>query len=91
MARVDVVIYTTLKDKLGFSRKMIEAKTLKDVIKKLCLMKKGIDKILLENENKVKGIFVITVNSKIVDNSKILKIKLKDGDIINIFPPVSGG
>jgi len=87
---VTLIVYTTLKDRLGFSQIEIEAKTLKDAILKLG-DKLEIKKILFENPNKIKNYFVITLNSEIIDNSKISKIKLNDGDIINIFPPVSGG
>ena len=87
---VTLIVYTTLKDRLGFSQIEIEAKTLKDAILKLC-DKLEIKKILFENPNKIKNYFVITLNSEIIDNSKISKIKLNDGNIINIFPPVSGG
>jgi MoaD family protein len=90
MAMVTLIVYTTLKDRLGFSQIEIEAKTLKDAILKLG-DKLEIKKILFENPNKIKNYFVITLNSEIIDNSKISKIKLNDGDIINIFPPVSGG
>jgi thiamine biosynthesis protein ThiS len=54
-------------------------------------MNKEIKNILFENKNKIKNYFVITLNSEIIDNSRISRIKLTDGDIINIFPPVSGG
>lgn len=91
MAEVTVKVYTTLKDKLGFSQIDIEARTLKDAILKLCSGRKDIESIIFEDKNKIKNYFVITVNSEVVDNSKISRIKLNRGDIINIFPPVAGG
>jgi len=91
MAVVTVKVYTTLKDKLGFSQIEIKADTLKDAVIFLCNKNPLIKDIILDKKNRVKNYFVITVNSDVVDNFKISKIKLNDGDIINIFPPVAGG
>ncbi len=90
MSRVTIKVYSSLREKLGFSQKEIEAKTLKEAVKKIT-EKSNLKNILFENKNKIWNYYVITVNSEIVDNSKISKIKLSDGDIINIFPPVAGG
>ncbi|MGC8728511.1 MAG: MoaD/ThiS family protein [Elusimicrobiales bacterium] len=91
MAVVTLKVYTTLKDRLGFSQIDVDAENLKQAVEKLCDMNKEIKNILFENKNKIKNYFVITLNSEIIDNSRISRIKLTDGDIINIFPPVSGG
>lgn len=91
MARVTVAVYTTLRDKLGFSRKEFKGKNLGEIIKDICSMKKGIRNILLEEDGRVKNHFVLTLNSEVIDTSKLEKIKVKDGDIFHIFPPVSGG
>lgn len=90
MAKVTVKVYTILKDKLGFSSIEISGKNLGEVISKLVKVKDAKD-ILLDKEGKIKGHFVVTINSEIIDNKKFENIKLHDGDIINIFPPVSGG
>lgn len=91
MARVILKVYTTLRNRLGFSEIEVEAKNLKDAIYFIVSKNQEIEKILMENKNKVKGYFVITINSEVIDNSRITNVKLKDGDIINIFPPVAGG
>ena len=92
MARTLVMIYTTLRKKLGFSRCELESATVGEIIKKLCALKEPeARKIILDGEGKVKTHFVLTLNSEILDNGKVSRIKLKDGDILHIFPPVSGG
>ncbi|MEW5951414.1 MAG: MoaD/ThiS family protein [Elusimicrobia bacterium] len=91
MAKVTVAVYTTLRDKLGFSRKDFDGKNLGEIIKQVCALKKGISEILMEDKNKIKNHFVLTLNSEIIDSSSFAKIKVKDGDIFHIFPPVSGG
>jgi len=91
MPKITVAVYTTLRDKLGFSRKDFEGKNLGEIIKAVCSLKNGMSNILLENDEKIKNHFVLTLNSRIIDNSSFSKIKVKDGDIFHIFPPVSGG
>lgn len=91
MPKVTVALYTTVRDKLGFSRKDFYGKNLHDIIKSVCSLKKEISDILLEADGRVKSHFVLTLNSKVIDNSSLKKIKIKDGDIFHIFPPVSGG
>jgi thiamine biosynthesis protein ThiS len=91
MEMVTVNVYTTLKDMLGFSQIDLFAGTLKEAVLELCKKNTDISDILFEKKDRIKNYFVITINSEIIDNSKIGRIKLSDGDIINIFPPVSGG
>lgn len=90
MARVFLKFYTTLREKLGCEVE-VSATTVKAAIEKAIGNRDDVRKMLFEKPSKIKGYFVITVNSEIVDNSAISKIKLRDGDIIHIFPPVSGG
>jgi len=90
MARITLIVYTTLKDKLGFSRKEFEGKNLGEIIANICSSKEC-KNILLDEEGNIKNHFVVSLNSKIIDNKKFKNIKIKDGDILNIFPPVSGG
>jgi len=90
MPNVTIKVYTTLRERLGFSSIDINASNLKEAILKLSESEEIIN-ILFEDKDRIKSYFVITINSEIVDNSKIGRIKLSDGDIINIFPPVSGG
>jgi len=91
MAKITVAVYTTLREKLGFSRKDFEGKNLAEIIDAVCRLKREAPGLLLDGLSKVKSHFVVTLNSEIVDNSKLKKTKIKDGDILHIFPPVSGG
>ncbi len=91
MPKVTVAVYTTLRDRLGFSRKDFEGKNLQDIINAVCSLKKEIPGILLEENGRVKNHFVLTLNSQIIDTASLKKTKVKDGDVFHIFPPVSGG
>lgn len=92
MAKALVMIYTTLRKRLGFSRAELEGATVGELMEKLCALKEPeARKIIFDGEGRVKNHFVLTLNSEILDNGKASRIKVKDGDILHVFPPVSGG
>lgn len=66
--------------------------TVGDLIEALCAVKEPeIRKILLDDSGKVRGHFVLTLNSVMLDNAAARAVEISDGDILHIFPPVSGG
>ncbi|MBO4556194.1 MAG: MoaD/ThiS family protein [Elusimicrobiales bacterium] len=92
MAKITVMLFTTLRKKLGVSKLMLEGETVKDLIEALREYKKpDVDEILINDEGNVNQHFVLTLNSEILDNRKLDTVKIKENDILNIFPPVSGG
>lgn len=92
MPKAAVSVYTTLRARLGFARREIAGSTVGDLIDALCAAKEPeIRKILLDDGGRVRGHFVLTLNSEMLDNAAARGVKIKDGDILHIFPPVSGG
>ncbi|HAH31220.1 MAG TPA: hypothetical protein DCL44_02780 [Elusimicrobia bacterium] len=92
MPKALVMVYTTLRIRLGFSRIELEGDYVGGLIEKLCALKEPeVRKLILDGEGRVKNYFVLTLNSEILDNGKASKVKIKDGDILHVFPPVSGG
>jgi len=92
MAKALVMVYTTLRKKLGFSRISLKGDTVGELIERLCEMKApDARKIIFDGGGRVKNHFVLTLNSEILDNGRALGVKIKDGDILHIFPPISGG
>jgi molybdopterin converting factor small subunit len=86
------MVYTTLKDRLGFSRKEIEGGTVRALLLKLAVAGAAdVSDILFEPGGAVKGHFVLTLNSEILDNRKTGSVKVKAGDVLHVFPPISGG
>lgn len=91
MAKITVMIYTTLRERLGFSKVELEGRTVGELLTKLAGGKPEVKKVMFDPEGHVKNHFVLTLNSEILDNRKAAKAKVKAGDILHIFPPVSGG
>jgi len=92
MAKITVMLYTTLRKRLGVSKLELEGRTVKDLIDALCAYSRpAVEEILLNDERQVKQHFVLTLNSEILDNRSIAGIKVKKNDILHVFPPVSGG
>jgi thiamine biosynthesis protein ThiS len=92
MPRILVKLYTTLKDRLNTPVAELEGATVSQVINALVQLKKpDTEQILLDENGLVKSHFVLTLNSQILDHKSIGQVKVKEGDILHIFPPVSGG
>ncbi|MBI4656144.1 MAG: MoaD/ThiS family protein [Elusimicrobia bacterium] len=92
MPKVTVMIYTTLRARLGISKTDIHGSTVAEIINKLKEIKKPeVERALLDENGKVRNYFVLTLNSEILDNKKISDRQVKEGDVLHIFPPISGG
>lgn len=92
MPKAAVSVYTTLRARLGFARREIEGSTVGDLIDALCAGREPeVREILLDDGGRVRGHFVLTLNSEMLDNAAARGVRIKDGDILHVFPPVSGG
>lgn len=54
------------------------------------LRKTGLYDTVVEN-GKVKSMYKVLVNGRDIEFLQGLKTRLKDGDVIDVFPPVAGG
>ena len=92
MAKVTVMIYTTLRKQLGISKLELSGRTVREVLDRLCGREEsGVKNLIHDSEGNVRQHFVLTLNSEILDNKKIASVAVRDGDILHVFPPVSGG
>jgi len=92
MARVMVMVYTTLRKCLGVSKLELRGGSVRQVLDRLCEHKKPeVANLIHDSEGHVRQHFVLTLNSEILDNKKTASVPVKDGDILHVFPPVSGG
>lgn len=86
------MVYTTLRSRLGFSSVELEGGTVRELLLKLAASGAAdASGLLFEPDGAVRNHFVLTLNSEILDNRKTGKVKVKAGDILHVFPPVSGG
>ena len=81
-----------MREKLGFSRMEIEGATARELLLKLASAGRAdVTGLLFEPGGAVKGHFVLTLNSTILDNKRTGEVKVRSGDVLHVFPPISGG
>ena len=90
MPKITVRLYTTLKDKLGASKLVLEGDNIAQVLDKLKAAHEDVDAVLFQN-GVVKNHFTLALNSEVLDPKKVSGVSVKDGDLLHIFPPIAGG
>ena len=91
-AKVLVKLYTTLKDRLNLPKMWLEGSNVGEILEALKKAKQpDVEQVLLDEEGIVKNHFVLTLNSQILDHKKVGDAEVRDGDVLHIFPPISGG
>jgi len=92
MPRVLVKLYTTLKLRLGQSQVWIEGDTAGDLLKGLAkLGGPKVAELLFDETGAVNNHFVLALDSDILDRNALDQAALKEGNVLHIFPPISGG
>ncbi|RLF98344.1 MAG: molybdopterin synthase sulfur carrier subunit [Thaumarchaeota archaeon] len=93
MTKVKVLVFVSLRDKVGWSQKevMVDGDKIRDLLKSI----KSVDgrslyEIVTEN-GKLRPNFLILLNGREISFLNGLNTKIKDGDTISIFPPAGGG
>ncbi len=92
MARVIVRLYADLRAATGKNEVEVEASSIKDLIEAL-VTTFGTDlrESLLDQQGRLEQFYRVYLNKKLVSESEMERTSLKDGDLVQIFPPVSGG
>ncbi len=91
-ATVKVRLFATLRKKYGVKELTVKCDgTLRGAIENASkIIGEGfLREIYDENQGKVKENMIIMINGRNIKDLK--EIKIKDGDIIAIFPPLAGG
>ena len=91
--KVKLLLFATLRDEYGFKEKIIETgETFQDLIDavKHEIGESFVNEIFDTQKNKIRDDRIILINGMHA-KLKWPNIKLNDGDVIAIFPPIAGG
>jgi len=92
IVKIKVKIFATLRDSVGWKEKEynVEAKDINDFLKEV-VGGKLYNIIMDKSKGELNPQYKILLNGRDIDFLDGLKTKLKDQDLIAIFPPVGGG
>jgi len=88
MIAITVRVYATLIKETGWRARTVtlnENATVRDALEAV-----GLSRLVLE-DNRVRPMYKVLVNGRDVEFAGGLSVKLRDGDTIDVFPPVAGG
>ena len=90
--KIKVKVFATLRDNVGWKEKEynVEAKDINDFLKEV-VGGKLYNIIMNKSKGELNPQYKILLNGRDIDFLDGLKTKLKDQDLIAIFPPVGGG
>lgn len=92
MPQVLVKLYTTLRARLGKSQVWVEGATAADLVRRVAeLGGAQTGQILFDDKGVVRNEFLLALDSEILDRNALDKVQLKEGNVLHIFPPISGG
>ena len=92
MPQVLVKLYTTLRLRLKKNQVWVEGNTAFDLVKRVAEL--GGDEVaqaLFDEKGAVRNEFLLALDSEILDRNALDKVQLKEGNVLHIFPPISGG
>lgn len=91
MVRVIVEVYSTLREKLGWSRREFIIASPEALVEDILDLLPEVRNYLVDEENRIRRGVILLVNGRHADLIRGLKTPLKEGDLITIFPPSGGG
>ncbi len=92
MPKVLVKLYTTLRLRLGKSQIWVEGKTAADAVGRVAeLGGAEVAQALFDVKGTVRNEFLLALDSEILDRNALDQVQLKEGNVLHIFPPISGG
>ena len=91
MSQIEVHLFSTLREKVGKGKISIDARNIKDALRKL--ENKFGDKFREElyEKGRIKSHYIFLLNGRVIDVKALSQTKLSPGDILHIMPPVAGG
>lgn len=75
-----------------FDEEMKEGATVGDIIRKVATEHQTFSDVIIDiKTNQPSGQVTIVLNNQLIEALKSLNTKIKDGDIIRLFPVITGG
>lgn len=90
MAKVTVKLFSKLRKHTGKSEIEIRGTDLREAMKSLAKEYGGLGELIFDNEE-LHSFINVMVNGINIKNKDGLDTVLNDGDVIAVFPPISGG
>ncbi|MDD5629272.1 MAG: MoaD/ThiS family protein [Elusimicrobia bacterium] len=92
MPQVLVKLYTTLRLRLKKEQVWLEGETAADLVRRVAeLGGEAAAKVLFDEKGVVRNEFLLALDSEILDRNALDQVRLKEGNVLHIFPPISGG
>jgi len=92
MPRVEVKLYTILREAAGFKETVVEGRTVGEILNRLADRVGGkFRSMLFEDDGRLNKFYIVLLNGRNIVLSKGLDTPVSNGDVIAIFPPVGGG
>jgi len=92
MPQVLVKLYTTLRLRLNKNQLWVEGLTAADAVRRVT--ETGgpeVAKLLYDDKGVVRNEFLLALDSEVLDRNALDQVRLKEGNVLHIFPPISGG
>ena len=92
MAQVLVKLYTTLRLKLKKHQIWVKAETAAEAVQAVAEAGGPETAAILYDENGiVRNEFLLALDSEILDRKALDQVRINEGNVLHIFPPISGG
>lgn len=90
MFKVTIEVFTTLKEKLGWSKKELIISSSETTLKEVLDAVPDLRSLIVEQDRLKRG-FIVLVNGRHTELLGGLQAVVKDGDTISVFPQSGGG
>ena len=91
MAKVSIRVYATTREKFPHGNVEIEGETVIEVLRKLVEKFPDIKDEILDENLDLSNRYIYLLNGRNVNFMKSGETRVEKGDIISVFPPVTGG
>jgi len=90
--RVNIQLYTRLKEIAGRGSVTVEGDNLQDCVEVLCAQLGANSRdLVIQANGLVRASFQVCLNTEMIDPKKLATTPFEDGDTLHLMPPIAGG